>query len=38
MDNGTRGELLSRLAEAAESVRNAYPTRVAVDVTAALLK
>jgi uridine kinase len=31
MDNGTRAELLSRLAEAVESVTNAHPTRVAVD-------
>jgi uridine kinase len=31
MDNGTRSELLSRLAEAVESVTNAHPTRVAVD-------
>jgi uridine kinase len=31
MDNGTRSELLSRLAKAVESVTNAHPTRVAVD-------
>ena len=31
MDNGTRDELLSRLAEAAGSVMIAHPTRVAVD-------
>jgi uridine kinase len=31
MDNGTRGELLSRLAEAVGAVRTAHPTRVAVD-------
>ena len=31
MDNGTRDELLSRLAEAVGSVTIAHPTRVAVD-------
>ena len=31
MDNGTRDELLSRLAEAVGSVPIAHPTRVAVD-------
>ena len=31
MDNGTRGELLSRLADAVGSVTTAHPTRVAVD-------
>jgi putative protein kinase ArgK-like GTPase of G3E family len=31
MDNGTRGELLDRLAEAIESVSTAHPLRVAVD-------
>lgn len=31
MDNGTRDELLSRLAEAVGSVTTAHPTRVAVD-------
>lgn len=31
MDNGTREELLSRLAEAVGSVTTAHPTRVAVD-------
>jgi len=31
MDNGTRGELLSRLAEAVGSITTAHPTRVAVD-------
>jgi uridine kinase len=31
MDNGTRSELLSRLAEEVESVMNAHPARVAVD-------
>jgi uridine kinase len=31
MDNGTRGEMLSRLAQAVGSVTNAHPTRVAVD-------
>jgi uridine kinase len=31
MDNGTRGELLSRLAEAVGSVTTAHPTRVAID-------
>jgi hypothetical protein len=31
MDNGTRDEPLSRLAEAAGSVMIAHPTRVAVD-------
>jgi len=31
MDNGTRGELLSRLAEAVGSVMIAHPTRVAFD-------
>src|SRR5215471_15901933 len=31
MVNGTRGELLSRLAEAVRSVTVAHPTRVAVD-------
>jgi uridine kinase len=31
MDNGTRDELLSRLAEAVGSARIAHPTRVAVD-------
>ncbi len=31
MDNGTRVELLSRLAEAVESVTIAHPTRVAID-------
>lgn len=31
MDHGTRGELLSRLAEAVGAVRIAHPTRVAID-------
>ncbi|NUS15893.1 MAG: uridylate kinase [Streptomyces sp.] len=31
MDQGTRGELISRLAEAVRSVRAAHPLRVAVD-------
>jgi uridine kinase len=31
LDNGTRGELLSRLADAVGSVTTAHPTRVAVD-------
>jgi uridine kinase len=31
MDNGTRGELLSRLVEAVGSVTTAHPTRVAID-------
>ncbi|MFG1815751.1 cytidylate kinase family protein [Kribbella sp. NPDC049174] len=31
MDNGTRSELLSRLAEAVGSVANGHPTRVALD-------
>jgi uridine kinase len=31
MDDGTRGEMLSRLAEAVGSVTTAHPTRVAVD-------
>jgi uridine kinase len=31
MDNGTRGEMLSRLAEAVGSVTTAHPTRIAVD-------
>ena len=31
MDNGTRGELLGRLADAIESVATAHPLRVAID-------
>lgn len=31
MDNGTRDELLTRLAEAVRSVTIAHPTRVAID-------
>ena len=31
MDNGTRDQLLGRLAEAIESVTTAHPVRVAVD-------
>jgi uridine kinase len=31
MDNGTRGEMLSRLAEAVGSVTTEHPTRIAVD-------
>jgi len=31
MDNGTRGEMLSHVAQAVGSVKNTHPTRVAVD-------
>ena len=38
MENGTRGELLSRLAEAIDSVPAAHPTRVAIDGSPAVGK